>query len=160
MLLWMISFQGNIPCYFHLLFLLYCSKILLIYFQVYFRFQSKFFPIEKDCVICINWWYTNQRVKSYYPYELRLLHELRVTFITRVTSYFLHTSHESLFIARVTSYFMDTSYEFLFIIKVTSWFYCTGYELLLIYELRVTVKVIECLWKSVKNADNVSGTFF
>ena len=35
-----------------------------------------------------------------------LINELRVTFIRRVTSSFLHMSHELLFIAQATSYFL------------------------------------------------------
>ena len=39
---------------------------------------------------------------------------LRVAFIARVTSYFLHMSDRFHFIARVTSYFLHTNYELLF----------------------------------------------
>ena len=59
-------------------------------------------------------------------------YELRIIFVERVMSYFLHTSYELLFIARVTSYFSHTIYELLFIPPVTSYFYCTSYELLFI----------------------------
>ena len=43
-----VTFEGNIPCDFHLLSLMYRSKILLIHSQVYFRFESKFFYTEKE----------------------------------------------------------------------------------------------------------------
>ena len=56
------------------------------------------------------------RVKSYYLYELRLLHELRVT-----------------------SCFYCTSYELLFPYELQVTVYCTSYELLLAYDLPVSV---------------------
>ena len=55
------------------------------------------------------------RVTSYFPYELCLLYELRVTFIARVTSYFLDSIYKLHFIVRVRSYFLDPSYELLLI---------------------------------------------
>ena len=58
---------------------------------------------------------------------MRLLHELRVIFVARVNSYFLHTSYELLFIAQGTSYFLHTSYELLLIARVTSYFLHTSY---------------------------------
>ena len=76
-------------------------------------------------------WYFNQRATSY---ELRVtsyeLISLRVAFIARVMSYFLHTSNELLFIAQVTSYFLHMSYELLFIARFMSYFLHTSYELL------------------------------
>ena len=49
-------------------------------------------------------------------------------FITRVTSYFLHTSYELLFIARVMSFFFNTSYYLLFIARVTSYILTMNYN--------------------------------
>ena len=69
-------------------------------------------------------WYFNQRATSYD------LISLRVAFIARVMSYFLHTSNELLFIAQVTSYFLHTSYELLFIARFMSYFLHTSFELL------------------------------
>ena len=72
-------------------------------------------------------WYTNQRVTSYYPYELSLLHELRVA------SYYLLHSYE----LRVTVCCM--SYELLFAYELWVTAYCSSYELRFACELRVTV---------------------
>ena len=44
-----------------------------------------------------------------------LINELRVIFIARVTSYFLHMSYELLFLGEVMSYFLNTSNQLLFI---------------------------------------------
>ena len=76
-------------------------------------------------------------------YELRLLHELRLTIYFYCTSYkslFAYelrvpvycTSYEVTFYIRAASYFLHTSYELLFIPWVMSYYYCTSYELLLI----------------------------
>ena len=51
------------------------------------------------------------------------LHELRVIFIARVISLFLHTSCKLLFLTRVTNYFLHVSCEILFVARVTSYFY-------------------------------------
>ena len=73
------------------------------------------------------------RVTSCYPYQSRLLHELRVL------SYFCCTSYELLFAwdLRVTVY--CTSYELLFAYELQVTVYCTNYELLFICELRVVI---------------------
>ena len=63
-------------------------------------------------------------------YELFSLHELRVTFCIRVTSYCLLHELRVTFITRVTSYCFFTSYELLFIPRVTSYFLHTSYELI------------------------------
>ena len=101
-------------------------------------------------------WYANQRVTTYYPYELRLLYdlrvtfcvevtnycllyELRVTFYIQVTTYCLLHDWRFTFIARVTNYFLHSSYELLFIAQVTDYFYYTSYELFVTYGLRVTM---------------------
>ena len=70
----------------------------------------------QKCDILIN----ELRVTSWYPYELRLLHELRVILIARVT--IDCTSYELIFRyeLRVNVYF--TSYELLFIARITSYF--------------------------------------
>ena len=73
-------------------------------------------------------WYSSQQVTSY---ELFLLHELRVTFCLRVTSYCLLHELRVTFYIRVTSYFYYTSYKLLFIARVTSYFLHKSYELLI-----------------------------
>ena len=61
---------------------------------------------NKDNINCISDILINKlRVTSYE------LISLRVAFIARVTSYFLHTSYELLFIARVTSSFLHTLFQ-------------------------------------------------
>ena len=61
-------------------------------------------------------------------YNLFLLHELRVTFCTRVTSYCLLHELRVTIIARVTSYFLHTSYELLFVARVTSYILTMSYD--------------------------------
>ena len=64
---------------------------------------------------------------------------LRVTFIARVISPFLHMSCGLLFIARVMTYFLHTNHDLQFIARVTSYFHCVSYLLLFAYKLQVNV---------------------
>ena len=70
--------------------------------------------LEKDDML-IN----ELRVTTYYPYELRLLYDLRVTFCVEVTNYCL-------------------LYELLFTYKLRLTVYCTIDDLLLLHELQIT----------------------
>ena len=77
------------------------------------------------------------RVASYIyctNYKFLSAYKLRVTvtFIARITIFFLHTSYELLLVARVTSWFLHTSYELMLITRVTSYFLHTSYDLLFI----------------------------
>ena len=81
------------------------------------------------------------QVTSYFyctSYELSFGYELRVLFITRITSYFLHRSYELQYIGQFTSYILHTSYELLFTGRVTRYF---SYER---YKLLFTERVTSC----------------
>ena len=66
-----------------------------------------------------NTWYILTSCIYCTSYELFLLHELRVTFYIRVTSYFYCTCYKLLFIARVTSYCLLHELRVTFCIRVT-----------------------------------------
>ena len=87
---------------------------------------AKYILLSKSIKLFL--WYANQQVTSY---ELLLLHELRVTFCLRVTSYFLHTSYQLLLLHESRVIVYCTSYELPFIARVTSYFLHKSYELLI-----------------------------
>ena len=97
--------------------------------------------------------------------ELRVtsyeLISLRVAFIARVTSYFLHRSYELLFASklRVTAYW--TSYKLLFTYELRVTVYYTNYELLLyeIYEFQLIARVTSYFLTMSNNEDEDDKLF-
>ena len=103
-------------------------------------------------------WYI---ISSYekYPYELRLLHVLRVTFFIRVTSYCLLNKLQVTFIWRVTGYCLSHELRVTFCIRVAS--YCLLHELRVNFQLWVIIKIktinlsmMMLLWQRITLSDN------